>query len=233
MWDSFPKAPAVGSGPPPGVLPPRGGGQPRKAPARAYHSNRGLRVHAWTRLPFVPAALRWALEARARAPGGAAGSAMGNAVRRPGRACAAAARLLPTRRPARAGGGPREGGASAGGAGPAQGRGQQCGLRFPRWRSERAVRRVGGGAGSGWSRLAGVRAARGSLLGLSRCWSPDALPSRNREAGRNGCPSAQPTGRVGCDFPIRACGAAIPSPRSPTVSGAPPMASMASSCVTR
>lgn len=35
--------------------------------------------------------------------------------------------------PDRAGGGPVEGGASAGGGGPSPGRGQECGLRWPRW----------------------------------------------------------------------------------------------------
>lgn len=115
-----------------------------------------------------------------------------------GRACAAAARLLPTRRPARAGGGPREGGASAGGAGPAQGRGQQCGLRCPRWRSERAVRRVGGGAGSGWSRLAGVRAARGSPARPLEVLEPGRSAQQEPGGGEKWLPlgSAHRQGRV-------------------------------------
>lgn len=86
-----------------------------------------------------------------------------------------------TRCPDRAGGGPREGGASAGGGGPRgrserrRGRAQECGLRWPRW-WRKEVERARGLAGR-WTCWVGLvpalwpgsaqHAAR--LLGPLRC----------------------------------------------------------------
>lgn len=94
-----------------------------------------------------------------------------------------------------------------------RGRAQECGLRWPRWwRKEVETARGLAGRWTCWVGLvpalwpgSAQHAAR--LLGPLRCWSLDALPSRNRETGTNGFPSAQPIGAVGCDFPVFSCGA--------------------------
>lgn len=100
-----------------------------------------------------------------------------------GRACAAAARLLPTRRPSRAGGGPMEGGASAGG-GASPGAGPAVRPALPE-----VEERARGPAGR-WRRWVGVvQAGRGPRSTRLACSAP-------RGAGaRTLCPAG--TGRRG------------------------------------